>query len=66
MLVLTRKVGEEIVIGGNIRVVVIGVQGGRVKVGVDCDREISVHRKEVADAIERSVSVRHSEEEAEG
>jgi carbon storage regulator len=47
MLVLTRKVGEEIVIDGHIRVTVLAVQGGRVRIGVTAPPEVRVDRDEV-------------------
>ena len=53
MLVLSRKEGESIVIDGKITVTVVSVRGGQVRFGVDAPKEVSVHRKEVADAIER-------------
>lgn len=47
MLVLSRKLGEQIVIADNIRVKVVGFDRGRVKLGIDAPPEISVHRLEV-------------------
>ena len=47
MLVLTRKVGEEIVIGGGIRVVVTSVKGDRVRIGIIAPPDIRVDREEV-------------------
>lgn len=47
MLVLTRKVGEEIVIGGDIRVTVTAIQGERVRIGVTAPGDIRVDRAEV-------------------
>lgn len=49
MLILTRKVEEAIYIGNNaeIKVRVLGVQGGYVRLGIDAPREISVHREEI-------------------
>ncbi len=47
MLVLTRKLGETIVISDNIKVTVIGVSGKQVKLGIEAPRGISVHREEV-------------------
>jgi carbon storage regulator len=47
MLVLTRHVGEEIVIDGVIRVMVTGVQGGKVRLGISAPPEIAVDRKEI-------------------
>ena len=47
MLALTRKKNESIIIGDNIEIVIIGVQGEQVKLGIIAPKEISVHRKEV-------------------
>ncbi len=47
MLVLSRKLQEEIVIGGNIRITVVEVAGGRVKLGITAPSEIPVHRAEI-------------------
>jgi carbon storage regulator len=47
MLVLTRKTNEEIVINGNIRVRVLGVHGGRIRLGIDAPAEIGVRRSEL-------------------
>lgn len=52
MLVLSRKLSEEIVIGGNIRVMVIEIRGDNVRLGIEAPRDVSVHRKEIADAID--------------
>ena len=51
MLVLTRKLGECIQIGENVKIMVLSVQGKSVKIGVTAPREISVYRKEVYDKI---------------
>jgi len=53
MLVLTRKKNEAIVINDSISIVVVDIQGDRVRIGVQAPREVSVHRKEVYDAIRR-------------
>jgi carbon storage regulator CsrA len=47
MLVLTRRIGEEIVIGGNIRVTVLSIQGDRIRLGINAPRSVSVDRAEV-------------------
>ena len=49
MLVLSRRVGEEIVIAGNVRVTVVSVEGGKVRLGVTAPASVPVHRKEVLD-----------------
>jgi carbon storage regulator len=47
MLVLSRKVGEEIVIGGTIRLRVVAVQGNQVRLGFDAPREVAIKREEL-------------------
>jgi len=47
MLVLSRKLGEEIMIDGQIRVTVVKVQGGRVRIGIDAPESVRVLRKEL-------------------
>jgi len=49
MLVLSRKVGEEIVIGGTIRVRVLSIQGGQIRLGFDAPREVNIQREELLD-----------------
>jgi carbon storage regulator len=48
MLVLTRRRNETIVIGGNIRVTVLGIKGGQVQIGVEAPPEVVIDREEVA------------------
>ena len=47
MLVLTRRVGEEIVIDGGIRVLVVGAQGDRVRIGVAAPNHVRIDRREI-------------------
>lgn len=54
MLVLTRKLNESIVIGDNIEVAVLAVEGDQVKLGISAPREITVHRREVYEQIKRA------------
>lgn len=51
MLVLTRKTEESLVIGDQIILTILAIEGERVKIGIQAPREISIHRKEVWDAI---------------
>ncbi len=51
MLVLTRKADESLVIGDQITLTILAIEGDRVKIGIQAPREIAVHRKEVWDAI---------------
>ena len=52
MLILTRRVGETIKIGGDITVTVLGVKGNQVRVGVGAPRDVAVHREEIYDRIQ--------------
>jgi carbon storage regulator len=53
MLVLSRQRDETIMIGDDIEVTVVDIRGDKVRLGINAPREISVHRKEVYDAIRR-------------
>ena len=53
MLVVSRKVDEKIVINHNITVMVVEIDGGRVRLGIEADPTIPVHRAEVEEAIQR-------------
>ena len=54
MLVLSRKLNQAIVIGDDVRIVVVSVERDQVKLGVEAPREVSVHRSEVYEQIKRS------------
>jgi carbon storage regulator len=47
MLALTRKIGDSIVVGNNIEIVVLGIQGEQVKLGIEAPKNISILRKEI-------------------
>ncbi len=53
MLILTRRVGETVVIGDDVTVTVLGVKGKQVRVGIDAPREVAVHREEIYERIKR-------------
>ena len=53
MLVLSRRQGESIVIGGDVVVTIVEVRGGQVRVGIDAPRSIEVHREEIYQEVAR-------------
>lgn len=53
MLILTRRVGETVVIGDDVQVTVLGVKGNQVRLGVTAPRDVSVHRLEIYDRIRK-------------
>ena len=53
MLVLSRQRDESIIIGDNVQITVVDIRGDKVRLGIVAPAEISVHRKEVYDAIQR-------------
>ncbi len=52
MLVLTRKIGETIVIDDNIKITVVQIKGKQVRIGVDAPKETKIHREEIYNAIQ--------------
>lgn len=54
MLVLSRKVNQSIMVGDNVRVVVVAVDRDQVKLGIEAPREIAVHRSEIYEEIQKS------------
>jgi carbon storage regulator len=52
MLILTRRIGESLIIGNDVVVNVLGVKGNQVRIGVDAPKHVSVHREEIYDRIQ--------------
>lgn len=53
MLILTRRVGETLVVGDDVTVTVLGVKGNQVRLGVNAPDDVSVHRQEIYDRIQQ-------------
>ena len=53
MLILTRKVGESVLIGNDISITILSVRGTQVKLGVEAPKEVSVHREEIYQRIKQ-------------
>jgi carbon storage regulator len=58
MLILTRRVGETVMIGDEVTVTVLGVKGSQVQVGIDAPKTIPVHREEIYERIKRESHLR--------
>ena len=53
MLILTRRVGETLVIGDDVTVTVLGVKGNQVRLGINAPKDLSVHREEIYQKIQQ-------------
>ena len=53
MLILTRRVGETLMIGDEVTVTVLGVKGNQVRIGVNAPKDVAVHREEIYDRIRK-------------
>ena len=64
MLILTRRVGEKLIIGDDVKVTILGVKGNQIRIGIDAPKDMQVHREEIYQRIQREnrkESLSHSE-----
>ena len=60
MLILTRRVGETLMVGDDVTVTVLGVKGNQVRIGVNAPKEVAVHREEIYQRIQKEKGGRDS------
>ncbi len=63
MLILTRRVGESLMVGDDITVTVLGVKGNQVRIGVSAPRDVAVHREEIYNRIQSDDKPAEQEQE---
>lgn len=61
MLILTRRVGETLMIGDEVTVTVLGVKGNQVRIGVNAPKDVAVHREEIYERIKHEKSADDSD-----
>jgi carbon storage regulator len=61
MLILTRRVGESLMVGEEITVTVLGVKGNQVRIGIDAPKDVAVHREEIFQRIKNGGDSSESE-----
>ena len=61
MLILTRRVGESLMIGDDVTITGLGVKGNQVRIGVNAPKEVAVHREEILNRIEEAAAAESEE-----
>lgn len=63
MLILTRRVGETLMIGNEVTVTVLGVKGNQVRIGVNAPKDVAVHREEIFERIKREDETKREDDD---
>jgi carbon storage regulator len=63
MLILTRRVGETLMVGDDVTVTVLGVKGNQVRIGVNAPKDVSVHREEIYQRIQKEKADAHQSDD---
>lgn len=62
MLILTRKIGETLMIGDDIKITILAIKGNQVRIGIEAPKEIDVHRQEIYERIKSAIENSSKEE----
>ena len=63
MLILTRRIGETLMVGDDVTITVLGVKGNQVRIGVNAPKDVAVHREEIYERIQNEKAGEDSESE---